>query len=90
MFADRKIDYEPVELTSRVDTARVAETKRRLSLVFSEANHVDVAIATNMISVGLDIIRLGLMVVFGQPKATAEYTKQQAVWDATPIGRVWW
>ena len=73
LFTDRKIEYDPVELTSRVDTARVAEAKRRLALAFSEKGRVDVAIATNMISVGLDIIRLGLMVVFGQPKTTAEY-----------------
>ena len=73
MFENRQIDYEPVELTSRVSTAKVSEAKRRLSLPFSEKDHVDVAIATNMISVGLDITRLGLMVVFGQPKTSAEY-----------------
>jgi len=73
LFADREIDYEPVELTSRVDTSRVAEAKRRLGLTFTDKNSVDVAIATNMISVGLDITRLGLMVVFGQPKTSAEY-----------------
>jgi hypothetical protein len=73
LFDDRKISYEPVELTSRVSTAQVSEAKRRLSLFFSDESRVDVAIATNMISVGLDIIRLGLMVVFGQPKMSAEY-----------------
>jgi hypothetical protein len=73
LFYSRNIEFEPVELTSRVSTDRVAEAKRRLSLPFSEKGRVDVAIATNMISVGLDIVRLGLMVVFGQPKTSAEY-----------------
>src|SRR5262249_20709557 len=72
-FADRKISYEPVELTSRVTTDKVAEAKRLLALPFHDDDHVDVAIATNMISVGLDITRLGLMVVLGQPKTSAEY-----------------
>jgi hypothetical protein len=72
-FGSRQIDYEPVELTSRISTSQVSEAKRRLSLPFSDKESVDVAIATNMISVGLDITRLGLMVVFGQPKSSAEY-----------------
>jgi hypothetical protein len=73
LFTDREIDYEPVELTSRVDTSKVSEAKRKLGLLFTDKNSADVAIATNMISVGLDITRLGLMVVFGQPKTAAEY-----------------
>ena len=73
LFADRKIAFEPVELTSRVGTAIVAEAKRRLVSDFAKSDHVDVALATNMISVGLDITRLGLMLVSGQPKTTSEY-----------------
>ncbi len=72
-FANRRIAYEPVELTSRVSTDKVAEAKRLLSQLFSSKDYVDVALATNMISVGLDITRLGLMVVSGQPKTSAEY-----------------
>jgi hypothetical protein len=72
MFSDRKIGA-PQELTSRVQTHEVAETKRRMALPFSEKERVDVVLATNMISVGLDITRLGLMVVLGQPKTAAEY-----------------
>ena len=73
LFTNRRIAFEPVELTSRVGTALVAEAKRRLSQRFDDKDHVDVALATNMISVGLDITRLGLMLVSGQPKTTAEY-----------------
>ncbi len=83
-FANRKIDYEVIELTSRVSTDKVSEAKRRLTLPFNQKEHVDVAIATNMISVGLDIVRLGLMVLFGQPKTSAEYIQA-----TSRVGRDW-
>jgi hypothetical protein len=73
LFTNRNIEDEVLELTSRVSTSDVAQTKVRLELPFSEKGSVDVALATNMISVGLDISRLGLMTVHGQPKSSAEY-----------------
>lgn len=73
LFQDRKTFSEVVELTSRVPTNQVAEARRRLGQSFDKKDRVDCAIATNMISVGLDIPRLGLMGVLGQPKAAAEY-----------------
>src|SRR6266699_4502983 len=74
LFHDRRNFSEVVELTSLVSTDKVAEARRRLEAPFHKIEQrVDCAIATNMISVGLDISRLGLMVVVGQPKTHAEY-----------------
>ena len=73
LFRDRARFSDVLELTSRESTDKVAEARRRLERPFHEQDRVDCAIATNMISVGLDIPRLGLMVVLGQPKTNAEY-----------------
>jgi hypothetical protein len=73
-FRNRVLKFDVMELTSRETNASVARARRRLEHRFHDfSQRVDVAIATNMISVGLDIPRLGLMVVNGQPKTTAEY-----------------
>ena len=89
LFANRDLN-EVVELTSRVPTAKVSEAKDRLAKAFlPKAERVDVAIATNMISVGLDITRLGLMVVLGQPKTSAEYIQATAASAATRASPAW-
>jgi ATP-dependent helicase YprA (DUF1998 family) len=63
----------PVELTSRLKAGAIKEAKDRLGSPFIADDRVDVLLASNMISVGVDIDRLGLMVVAGQPKTTSEY-----------------
>lgn len=72
-FGRRTAIREPVELTSREPTARIAQSKARLEMPWSSDGRVDVLLASNMISVGVDIERLGVMVVAGQPKTTSEY-----------------
>lgn len=75
-FPQRYIN-DPDELTSRLDSWRIPGLLKRLDNRFPREKGkqypVDVLLATNMISVGVDIDRLGLMVVTGQPKSTAEY-----------------
>lgn len=69
----RSISQEPVELTSRVDQTRIPRAMARLETSYPAPGSPDMVLATNMISVGLDIDRLGLMVVAGQPQSTSEY-----------------
>ncbi|MFI4971358.1 MAG: DISARM system helicase DrmA [Hyphomicrobiales bacterium] len=67
---------DPDELTSRIDSWRIPALLKKLDNPFPRGKSdwpVDVLLATNMISVGVDIDRLGLMAVTGQPKTTAEY-----------------
>lgn len=67
------------ELTSRASSADIPKTLDRLEVKFGAPGEkqdplpIDVLLATNMVSVGVDVQRLGLMVVNGQPKTTAEY-----------------
>ncbi len=61
------------EITSRMTSSRISGLLKELETKMGESGVLDVAIATNMISVGLDIDRLGLMCVFGQPKQSSEY-----------------
>jgi len=64
----------PEELTSRASTEAVKDTKDRLAVRrVDQGRSLDTVLASNMISVGLDVDRLGLMVVTGQPKTASEY-----------------
>jgi len=71
-FASRRL-RDVLELTSRESTDKVAAAKDALGVAARDKAGVDVALATNMISVGLDIGRLGLMLMQGQPKSASEY-----------------
>ncbi len=77
------------ELTSRKDSTEIPILLDQLEIPFDpeqslkkeqeksnkskDKNPLDVILATNMLSVGVDVKRLGLMVVCGQPKSTSEY-----------------
>lgn len=61
------------ELTSRRTQAEVRDMLDRLAIRCDAQGALDVVLATNMLSVGVDIPRLGLMLVNGQPKGIAEY-----------------
>ena len=73
--------YDPLlrELTSRLSSTDIPEVLDHLMVPFvkdrpkGERPPIDVLLATSMIAVGVDVPRLGVMVVANQPKSSAEY-----------------
>lgn len=76
----KRIILKADELTSRVSTTELNQTLNKLEKIhYSQENWdnkvypVNLLLATNMISVGIDVDRLNAMVILGQPKLTSEY-----------------
>lgn len=73
----RKEEQRPLniveELTSRRTQVEVRDMLDKFELPIGNDGALDAVLATNMMSVGVDIPRLGLMLVNGQPKGIAEY-----------------
>ena len=72
----RRFLNHSVELTSRIQSNLIPEVLQKLFIPYDgtpTSDVVDVCFATNMIQVGLDVPRLSLMTVVGQPKTTSEY-----------------
>jgi hypothetical protein len=72
-----KLSYRNIELTSRIPNEKIKKNLDKLDIKFNgdlkDHKAYDLVLATNMISVGLDVGRLGVMIMNGMPPNTAEY-----------------
>ena len=82
--------YEVLELTSRLRSDEVPKAIDALEIIGgnqSKAGNypVDACLASNIIEVGVDIDRLSLLTIVGQPKSTSQYIQV-----AGRVGRRWY
>lgn len=61
------------ELSSKVLDSELTGTLNRLERHYDHEDSLSFVACTNMLSVGVDVQRLGLMIVHGQPMTTSEY-----------------
>lgn len=69
----RRYIGKDLELTSRIPSSEIPGILKQLFFEYGSPEVVDICFATSMIQVGIDIQRLGLMTIVGQPKTTSEY-----------------
>ncbi len=69
--SDKRPNLKIQELTSRLQSSELAKILELLNKKLKDG--VDILACSNMFSVGIDVQRLGLMVMNGQPKTTSEY-----------------
>lgn len=74
-----------LELTSRLKSGDVSAAIQQLKVDIKNRNVMDICLASNIIEVGVDIDRLSLMTIVGQPKTTAQYIQVSG-----RVGRRWW
>ena len=74
-YNDRRFISNHKEITSRIKSDEIKRELDSLEIPWTPTNNkaIDAVIATNMIAVGMDVDRLGLMCVLGQPKQNSEY-----------------
>jgi hypothetical protein len=88
---DQRYINKYLELTSRKQSHEISKTIDDLKVSYVENNKnnrnssIDLCLASNIIEVGVDIDRLSVMAIVGQPKMTAQYIQVSG-----RVGRRWW
>lgn len=79
--------WEIKELTGRAKNDEIPKALASLEVAYPNKNPypIDVCLASNILEVGVDIDRLSLMSVVGQPKTTSQYIQVTG-----RVGRSWW
>jgi len=72
------------EMTSRLRQDQIPEAMEKLAQQADGGKAIDVCLASSLIEVGIDIDRLSLMTVVGQPKSTSQYIQVTG-----RVGRKW-